>query len=156
VLRRRFHERFFCEEIGTYALALDGDKKPCKVRASNAGQCLFTGIAEDEPARRITEQLLGDAFFTGWGIRTISSAEVRYNPMSYQDGSVGPQDNALIAAGMSRYGDKNAAVRVLNGLFEASTFVDLHRLPELFCGFIRRPGEGPTLYPVACSPQTWS
>src|SRR5207253_9868102 len=94
--------------------------------------------------------------FSGWGIRTLATAEARYNPMSYHNGSVWPHDNALIAAGQSRYGFKHMVLMVLGGLFEASVCVDLHRLPELFCGFQRRPGEGPTLYPVACAPQSWS
>jgi glycogen debranching enzyme len=155
-LKRQFHQRFWCEDLGTYALALDGRKRPCRVRSSNAGQCLFSGIADEAAALRITEQMMSDAFFTGWGVRTLSSAEVRYNPMSYHNGSVWPHDNAMIASGMSRYGFKDAAARILTGLYDASVLVDLHRLPELFCGFIRRPGEGPTLYPVACSPQTWA
>jgi glycogen debranching enzyme len=155
-LRERFHRRFWCEEIGAYALALDGRKRPCRVRSSNAGQCLFSGIAAPGHAQQITAMLMGEPFFTGWGVRTIASAEGRYNPMSYHNGSVWPHDNALIASGMSRYGFKGAALRILNGLFDASLYVDLHRLPEVFCGFVRRPGEGPTLYPVACNPQAWA
>jgi glycogen debranching enzyme len=155
-LRERFRRRFWCEDLGAYALALDGHKRPCRVRSSNAGQCLFSGIAAEDHAERITEMLMGDPFFSGWGVRTVASTEVRYNPMSYHNGSVWPHDNALIASGMSRYGFKSAALRILTGLFEASLFVDLHRLPEVFCGFGRRPGEGPTLYPVACNPQAWA
>jgi len=100
--------------------------------------------------------LLGEGSFSGWGVRTLDSAEARYNPMSYHNGSVWPHDNALIAAGLARYGLMRPAVRVLDGLFGASVFVDLHRMPELFCGFHRRSHEGPTLYPVACSPQAWA
>jgi glycogen debranching enzyme len=94
--------------------------------------------------------------FSGWGVRTLASNETRYNPMSYHNGSVWPHDNALIAWGMARYGFKEPVMKILTGQFDASLFVDLHRLPELFCGFVRRPGEGPTLYPVACAPQAWS
>ncbi len=155
-LQAKFEKQFWCEDIGTYALALDGNKQPCRVLSSNAGQCLFTGIASKPHARRIIEQLTEKSFFNGWGIRTIASSESRYNPMSYHNGSVWPHDNALIAYGMSRYGHKKAALKVLTGLFEASFFMDSHRLPELFCGFPRRPEEGPTLYPVACNPQSWS
>ena len=155
-LRERFLEAFWCEDISTYALALDGRKRPCRVRSSNAGHCLFTGIAEPEHARQITDSLLENDFFNGWGIRTISAKEARYNPMSYHNGSVWPHDNALIAAGMARYGFKKSAGKVMEGLLDASIFVDLHRIPELFCGFARRPGEAPTLYPVACSPQAWA
>lgn len=155
-LRERFEEAFWCEEIATYALALDGDKRACKVRASNAGHCLWTGIAAPEHARRVAETLLGKDFFSGWGVRTVGAGEARYNPMSYHNGSVWPHDNAVIAMGLARYGLKNEALRILAGLFDATLFLDLHRLPELFCGFTRRPGEGPSLYPVACSPQAWS
>jgi glycogen debranching enzyme len=155
-LREKFHKTFWCEEIQTYAIALDGEKKPCRVRSSNAGQCLFTGIAQAEAAEKIKNDLFTDAFFSGWGIRTIPSSEARYNPMSYHDGSIWPHDNALIAFGLARYGFKESALQILNALFDASQFMDLNRLPELFCGFRRRQGEGPTLYPVACNPQAWS
>jgi glycogen debranching enzyme len=155
-LRKKFRKDFWCQELGTYALALDGNKRPCQVRSSNAGQCLFSGIASEEHARAVAQGLLTEEFFTGWGIRTIASSESRYNPMSYHNGSIWPHDNALIAFGMSRYGLKDEVMRVLAGLFDASLFADQHRLPELFCGFVRRPGEGPTLYPVACDPQSWA
>jgi glycogen debranching enzyme len=155
-MKERFLDAFWCEDISMYALALDGRKQPCRVRSSNAGHCLFTGIAAPEHARQIADALLENDFFTGWGIRTISAKEKRYNPMSYHNGSVWPHDNAIIAAGMARYGYKKAAAKVPEGLLDASIFVDLHRIPELFCGFARRPGEAPTLYPVACSPQSWA
>jgi glycogen debranching enzyme len=155
-LRERFESAFWCEDLGTYALALDGDKKPCRVRTSNAGHCLFTGIVAREHSTGVAQALLGPESFSGWGVRTVAAGEARYNPMSYHNGSVWPHDNALIAQGLAHYGLKDEVVRVTTGLFEASTFLDLHRLPELFCGFERRPGEGPTLYPVACSPQAWS
>ena len=100
--------------------------------------------------------MLSEDMFTGFGVRTIAAGDARYNPMSYHNGSVWPHDNALIALGLGRYGFRAEAVRILEGLFGASLYVDLHRLPELFCGFIRRPGEGPTLYPVACNPQAWA
>jgi glycogen debranching enzyme len=155
-LKSRFHETFWCEELHTYAIALDGHKQPCRVRSSNAGQCLFTGIAQTEAADRIKTELLGEAFFTGWGIRTIGRSEFLYNPLSYHNGSVWPHDNALIASGFARYGFKDAALRILTALFDASLFMDLKRLPELYCGFSRRRGEGPVLYPVACNPQAWA
>lgn len=155
-LRHRFIKDFWCPELGAYALALDGAKRPCRVRSSNAGQCLFTGIAEENHARRIADMLMSEDMFTGFGVRTIAAGEPRYNPMSYHNGSVWPHDNALIALGLGRYGHRAEAARILDGLFQASLFVDQHRLPELFCGFIRRPGEGPTLYPVACNPQAWA
>ena len=155
-LSRRFEKAFWCEDISSYALALDGQKQPCRVRASNAGHCLFAGIATDEHARRVAITLMEETSFSGWGIRTVGSSEARYNPMSYHNGSIWPHDNALIASGFSRYGMKSSAAMVLAGLLDASIFLDLHRLPELFCGFPRRPGESPTLYPVACAPQAWA
>jgi len=155
-LRRRFEEAFWCDELSTYALALDGSKRACRVRTSNAGHCLFTGVATQEHARRVAGTLTDETSFSGWGIRTVASSEVRYNPMSYHNGSVWPHENALIAAGFGRYGFKESAAMVLAGLLDASFFFDLHRQPELFCGFPRRAGESPTLYPVACNPQAWA
>ena len=155
-LRERFEELFWCEDLGMYALALDGDKQPCRVRTSNAGQCLLTGIASPERARRITETLGGANIFSGWGIRTVSASELRYNPMSYHNGSIWPHDNALIAAGCARYGHTDIATRILSALFDASMSFELHRLAELFCGFHRRASEPPISYPVACAPQAWS
>ena len=155
-LRRLFEDQFWCEEESTYAIALDGNKQPCRIRTSNAGHCLFGGIAAVDRARRVAEQLLGPGMFSGWGIRTVSSAEARYNPMSYHNGSVWPHDNGLIAAGFARYQFEELIAAPFAGLFDASVSFDGQRLPELFCGFHRRTGEGPTLYPVACSPQAWS
>jgi glycogen debranching enzyme len=155
-LRQTFDKAFFDAELGTFVLALDGDKKPCRVRASNAGHALFTGIALPERAEAVADTLLSDGFFSGWGVRTLGSYEARYNPMSYHNGSVWPHDNALIAAGLSRYGLRGHASRVFEGLFAASTYIDLRRLPELFCGFGRERSQGPTFYPVACSPQAWA
>ncbi|HEV8582953.1 MAG TPA: amylo-alpha-1,6-glucosidase [Thermoanaerobaculia bacterium] len=155
-LRESFERTFWREEISTYCLALDGEKRPCEVRASNAGHCLFAGIASTPRAWRVTHTLLSETSFSGWGIRTVDANEVRYNPMAYHNGSIWPHDNALIALGMARYGRKDATAKVLAGLFEASLHFDLHRMPELFCGFRQRPQEGPTLYPVACAPQAWA
>src|SRR6266853_57011 len=100
--------------------------------------------------------LLGPDFFSGWGVRTVGAKEARYNPISYHNGSVWPHDNALIASGLSKYGIKDLASRILSGLLDTSVYVDLHRLSELFCGLHRRAEEGPTVYPVACSPQAWA
>jgi glycogen debranching enzyme len=155
-LRDRFDQAFFDKDLGSYVLALDGAKKPCRVRASNAGHALFTGIARPGRAKAVVNTLMDSNFFTGWGIRTLASNEVRYNPMSYHNGSVWPHDNSLIAAGFARYGFRTEAARVFAGLFAASTHIELRRLPELFCGFVRRQGQGPTFYPVACSPQAWA
>ena len=155
-LRIRFEEAFWRPDIGTYALALDGRKRPCRVRSSNAGHLLFAGIVGEERAEAVAEQLMGPTFFTGWGIRTIASSEARYNPMSYHNGSVWPHDNALIGLGFARYGLRQQAQRILTGLYSSSRYMDLRRPPELFCGLRRTPGKGPTLYPVACSPQAWA
>jgi glycogen debranching enzyme len=155
-LAQRFEEAFWCPEMETYALALDGKKNPCRVRTSNAGQVLFTGIVSADRARKVGRGLLRPQFFSGWGIRTVSRDEQRYNPMSYHNGSVWPHDNALIALGLAKYGLKPELERVFRGLFDAATYMDLRRLPELFCGFQRRRGRGPTLYPVACAPQAWA
>jgi glycogen debranching enzyme len=155
-LRDRIEEVFWCEDLGTYALALDGEKRPCRVRSSNAGHLLLAGVPAPWRARRVAAQLLGSDFFSGWGIRTIASTEARYNPMSYHNGSVWPHDNALIGLGLARYGFRYEAARLLEGLFDATAHIDLRRLPELICGFPRRRGQGPTFYPVACAPQAWS
>jgi glycogen debranching enzyme len=155
-LRARFEEAFWCEEISTYALALDGKKRRCRVRTSNAGHALFAGIASPERARRVADTLLSEHSFSGWGIRTVASGEARYNPMSYHNGSIWPHDNALAAMGFARYGLKKEAGRVFGALFDAAVYQELRRLPELFCGFVRRPRRGPTAYPVACSPQAWA
>jgi glycogen debranching enzyme len=155
-LQQQFEQAFWCEELSCYALALDGQKRPCRVRTSNAGHALFAGIASQEHAERTAHTLFGEDMFSGWGVRTLSTDSARYNPMSYHNGSVWPHDNALIGWGMFRYGFTDYLLRILTGLFDASLFLDLHRLPELFCGFPRRRGEGPTLYPVACAPQSWS
>ena len=155
-LRQRFEARFWCEEMSTYALALDGAKEPCRVIASNAGQVLFTGIASAEHAQRVARTLVSPASFSGWGIRTVASSEARYNPMSYHNGSVWPHDNGLIAMGLARYGLQGAAAQVFGALFEAASYMDLRRLPELYCGFTRLERNAPTQYPVACSPQAWA
>lgn len=155
-MRRTFEEKFWDEELGSYVLALDGAGKPCRVLASNAGHALFAGIASPDRAERVTKLLLSSKFYSGWGIRTVASTEARYNPMSYHNGSVWPHDNALIALGFARYGHKTEVATVFAGLVEAARYDELDRLPELFCGFSRRPKRGPTSYPVACSPQAWA
>jgi glycogen debranching enzyme len=155
-LKDAFDAAFFDAELGTYVLALDGQKRPCRVRSSNAGHVLYTGLAREERVEQVVRTLMAPSSFSGWGIRTIASTEARYNPMSYHNGSIWPHDNALIAAGFSRYGYRQEVRQVFEGLFAAATYVDMMRLPELFCGFPRRRAQGPTFYPVACSPQAWS
>jgi len=155
-LRDRFHKAFWLDDLSTYALALDGRKQPCKVKTSNAGHCLYTGIASPEAARLTAQTLMANDSYSGWGVRTVASGQCRYNPISYHNGSIWPHDNSLIAAGLARYGFKSLAGRIFSDMLDASTEIELYRLPELFCGLHRRNGEGPTLYPVACSPQAWA
>jgi glycogen debranching enzyme len=155
-LKRNFNLLFWSESKQTYVLALDGKKRPCHVVSSNAGHCLFSGIATPERAKLTAGKLLDDKMFSGWGIRTIASDEARYNPMSYHNGSVWPHDNAMIAMGFSRYGLMAEASKTLTAVFETSLFMPGKRLPELLCGFPRLKGKAPTLYPVACSPQAWA
>jgi glycogen debranching enzyme len=156
ILQERFDQAFWCEEIGSYALALDGNKRPCCVRSSNAGHALFAGIAYPARAGRVAETLMSEGGFSRWGIRTLNVSEIRYNPMSYHNGSVWPHDNALIALGFGNYGFKLQAARLFEATFDAATYQEQRRLPELFCGFLRKPRRGPTAYPVACSPQAWA
>lgn len=156
VLKKRFNESFWDDELEAFVLALDGEKQPCRIVASNAGHALYSGIVGDDKAAKLVRRLLQEDMYTGWGVRTVSSQAARYNPMSYHNGSVWPHDVAVIASGMGRYGFHQEAAQLLSGMFDASLFVHLQRLPELFCGMNRRKGEGPTAYPVACSPQAWS
>ena len=155
-LRAKFAAMFWSDELSLFAMALDGDKHPCLVSSSNAGHCLFSGIAPRAQQQAVRESLLAPRSYSGWGIRTVAEGEMRYNPMSYHNGSVWPHDNALIAWGVLRSREKGLALRILSGMLDLSTEVNLHRLPELICGFSRRLGKGPTLYPVACSPQAWA
>jgi glycogen debranching enzyme len=156
LLRERFERQFWDDELGMYVLALDGDKRPCRVRTSNAGQLLFTGIVAPERAARMAHTLMSPELLTGWGIRTVSARERRFNPTSYHNGSIWPHDNALIALGLARYGYSDLAARLTATIFDAAAHMDLRRLPELYCGMRKRRDKGPILYPVACSPQAWA
>ncbi len=155
-LRVRFEAAFWSDDLGGYALALDGEKKPCLVRTSNAAHAMFTGIMRADRAAKLARDLMQPSFFSGWGIRTVAAGEARYNPMSYHNGSIWPHDNALIAKGFARYGFKREIETLFDGIMEAASYMEHRRLPELFCGFRRRRARGPTLYPVACSPQAWA
>lgn len=154
-LKQRFENAFWSDELGSYVLALDGDKQQCRILSSNAGQVLRSGIADAKRSRRVAEAMLSAHMFSGWGIRTLSDAEARYNPMSYHNGSVWPHDNALIVDGLALV-DSRAVQRVSKAMLDAATKMHQYRLPELFCGFPRRQGRAPVLYPVACSPQAWA
>ncbi|MDQ0039022.1 glycogen debranching enzyme [Variovorax boronicumulans] len=147
--------QFWLPEQQFYALAVDGENRPCAVRSSNAGHLLFAGVPAPGRATAVMQQLLSPAFESGWGIRTLPLEAVRFNPMSYHNGSVWPHDVALCAAGMAHYGERDGVVRILDNLFEAAAHFGM-RLPELFCGFERQPGQGPVAYPVACLPQAWA
>jgi glycogen debranching enzyme len=155
-VRAAFNRDFWLPHEEFYALALDGDKRPCEVIASNVGHCLWTGIVEAEHAEVVGKRLLADEMFSGWGIRTLSSRERRYNPMSYHNGSVWPHDNALAASGFRRYRLSEPVITLTTGLYEASRYFDHRRIPELFCGFTRHGDQGPISYPVACAPQAWA
>jgi len=154
-LRRRFDQSFFDEALGAYVLALDGNKRPCRVRSSNAGHALLTGIAYPERAAAVAATLMDSPSFSGWGVRTLAAGEARYNPMSYHNGSVWPHDNALCAAGLMRYGFVEEAQRVVLGQLDVARTHD-GRLPELFAGFDRRVLSVPASYPTSCSPQAWA
>jgi glycogen debranching enzyme len=155
-LRARFERDYWMDEHGFYALALDGGGAPCRVVSSNPGHCLWTGLVSPERAARSAVQLMAPDMFTGWGVRTLRSRERRFNPMSYHNGSVWPHDTAIAAAGLRHYGFREAFMALATGLYEAARHCEGWRLPELFCGFERVPGYGPTPYPVACSPQAWA
>jgi glycogen debranching enzyme len=155
-LRVAFDAQYWCGELGTFAMALDGSGKPCRVRSSNAGHCLWSGIVHDERVPALARTLMSSTGFSGWGIRTVAEGEARYNPLAYHNGSVWPHDTSLIAMGLARYGEKQAALQLLSGLFDAARKFELFRLPEVFCGLPRTRGGTPTPYPVACAPQAWA
>jgi glycogen debranching enzyme len=154
-LRAAIEDRFWVPQMHYYAIAIDGDGAPCRVYASNAGHLLYCGVPSDERAALVAAQLMSPRFSSGWGIRTLAEREPRYNPMSYHNGSIWPHDTSICAAGISRYGGRGNVVQILNDIFETANQFGM-RVPELFCGFARVAGQGPTPYPVACLPQAWS
>ncbi|MBF0665644.1 MAG: amylo-alpha-1,6-glucosidase [Brevundimonas sp.] len=153
--RALVEERFWLEDEQFYAIALDGDGEPCRAIGSNAGHLLFTGLPSAERAQAVTKRMLAAEFRSGWGLRTLATGQARFNPMSYHNGSVWPHDTAMAAAGMARYGERRAVALLLGEIYAAATHFHM-RLPELFCGFERIPGEPPIAYPVACLPQAWA
>jgi len=155
-LRERFEADFWLPDEAYYALALDHEGAPCRVVTSNAGHLLWTRLVSDSRAHIVARRMMADDMYTGWGIRTLASGERLYNPMSYHNGSVWPHDTAIAASGMRRYGLVQPALALATGLFEAVLQMEHMRMPELICGFRRVEGYGPTLYPVACSPQAWA
>jgi glycogen debranching enzyme len=154
-LKRRFNEDFWLEKQQTFALALNRDKRPIDAVASNVGHCLWTGIVDEEKAALVAQSLMSPDMFSGWGVRTLSHAMTAYNPISYHNGSVWPHDNAIVAAGLMRYGFAEAAHRVMGSMVEASTYFG-SRLPELFAGLGRAENGFPVSYPASCSPQAWA
>jgi glycogen debranching enzyme len=155
-LRAAFNQRFWVDSEQFMAMALDGEKRPVASVSSNPAHGLYCGIVEPDKAAPLARRLLAPDMFSGWGVRTLSKSAVAYNPMSYHNGSIWPHDNAIIGAGLKRYGFAKATNRVATAMFEMAVTVDDMRLPELFCGFTRRSPNRPVAYPVACSPQAWA
>jgi glycogen debranching enzyme len=155
VLRRRFDDAFWLDDSRFYALALDADKQPVCTLASNMGHLLWSGIVPDERVDAVVEQLMSDAMFSGWGVRTLAAGQPAYNPMEYHNGTVWPHDNALVAAGLARYGRRADAARICQAVVEMGPHVD-YRLPEALVGASRGDIGFPVPYPSACSPQAWA
>jgi glycogen debranching enzyme len=155
-LRVAFNERFWVESEQYFAMALDGDKRPVATISSNPAHGLYCGVVDADKAAPLARRLLAPDMFSGWGVRTLSKSALSYNPMSYHNGSIWPHDNAIIGAGLKRYGFAKATNRLATAMFEMAVTVDDMRLPELFCGFTRRSPNRPVAYPVACSPQAWA
>ncbi|MET3580491.1 glycogen debranching enzyme [Mesorhizobium robiniae] len=154
-MRAAVERHFWLDDLGFYALAIDGAGEPCKVRTSNVGHLLYVGLPEPTRAQMVADQLLSASFHSGWGLRTLADDAVFFNPMSYHNGSIWPHDTAMCGAGLARFGERESVVRLMSSTFESAVHFNM-RLPELFCGFTRAPGEAPIAYPVACLPQAWS
>jgi glycogen debranching enzyme len=154
-LRRRFHEDFWIEDGGYYALALDGEKRKVDSLSSNIGHLLWSGIVDAEPAAEVAARLMGDRLFSGWGVRTMAVGDVGYNPIEYHNGTVWPHDCSLIAHGLGRYGYRTEAARIAVALVEAGERF-AYRLPEVFTGYSRSVTDFPVQYPTASRPQAWA
>jgi glycogen debranching enzyme len=154
-LKKQFNEQFWIPERGYYAIALDGKKRQVDACASNMGHCMLQGLIDEDKAPQVAERLMSPEMFSGWGVRTLASDMGAYNPASYHNGSVWPHDNAIVAAGLLRYGFVDEAQRIATGMMDAAEYSD-GRLPELFCGFSREQLAAPVPYPTACSPQAWA
>ena len=154
-LKQRFNEDFWVEEHGWFAIGLDQDKRKLDSLTSNMGHCLWTGIVDEDKAHAVARSLMSPEMFSGWGIRTLGSNMGGYNPISYHCGSVWPHDNALIAAGLMRYGFVDEACKVIMGMIDAGVSQN-GRLPELFAGLDRAEFPGVVSYPTSCSPQAWA
>jgi glycogen debranching enzyme len=154
-LRDLFHQKFWLPELKTYAAGLDGQKKPMAILTSNPGHLLWSGIVPEEVAPQLVETLFSEALFSGWGVRTLGAGEVRYNPLSYHNGSVWPHDNALLIGGLVRYGFYEEALRAMEALFRLAMSQPDGRLPELVGGYPKHEEEPPVPYPASCRPQAW-
>ena len=155
-MRDRIRDRFWREELGTFALALDRDKRPVATATSNAGHLLWSRVPAPDEAQRMSVRFMEPDFFSGWGIRTLSAAHPAFNPMSYHNGSVWPHDNAIVVLGMALYGHARSALPVVRAIYEAGVQTEYQRLPELYCGMTRGRGHRSVAYPVSCSPQAWA
>lgn len=154
-LKHRFNEDFWLQDVSYFALALDGQKKPVRTQTSNPGQLLWSGIVDDDKVDAVAGHLMDGALFSGWGVRTLASGQAAYNPLGYHNGTVWPHDNALIAAGLARYGRHEEAGRIAYATLQAACAFD-YRLPEVFAGYDRADTQFPVPYPTACSPQAWA
>jgi glycogen debranching enzyme len=154
-LWERFNRDFWLDEPGFYALALDGDKRPVPTLTSDIGHLLWSGIVPQHRAERVVAHLMGGQLFSGWGVRTLADGQLAYNPVEYHNGTVWPHDTSIIAAGLARYGYREAASRLAVATLEAARFFD-DRLPEVFVGYARDVTRIPVEYPTACSPQAWA
>lgn len=155
-LKKRVIKSFWINERNIFAMAIDGRGKPCAINSSNPGHLLLTGILPKGLAKKLVKTLVGEDLFSGWGVRTLGSKEIRYNPVSYHNGSIWPHDNGLIMAGMSRLGFSQELEKLSKAYLEGVAMFRDFRLPELICGFDREEFSGPVLYPTSCSPQAWS
>lgn len=156
VLKQKFKDAYWMPDERFVALALDGTKSPCDVITSNPGHLLSTGILDDEMADAVASRLMKDDMYSGWGLRTLSNKELRYNPISYHDGSVWPHDNAMIVEGLAARGRMKEASIIMESLIASAKSAGDARLPELFCGFPRNEFPSPVPYSVSCVPQAWA
>jgi glycogen debranching enzyme len=155
-LRDRFEQAFWSDELGCYALALEANGKRCEVASSNAGQVLWSGIADEHHAQAVAARMVAQDLFGGWGVRTLTNEATAYNPIGYHLGTVWPHDNGLIAEGLRRYGRDEEAEKIFVALIEAAMDFPQQRLPECFAGYARAEFGTPVRYPVACHPQAWA
>ena len=154
-LKDAFNRDFWLDDRGWYAMGLDGEKRPIDALASNMGHCLWTGIVDEDRAPTVAAHLMSSSMFSGFGVRTLADSMIGYNPVSYHNGSVWPHDNAIIAAGLMRYGFVDEAHRVIVACLDAAAGQG-HRLPELYGGLSRSEVRFPVPYPSSCSPQAWA